>query len=509
MSTTTLSSYRLSRISKARFYSGLLFVVLSLSCFVTAYHWVTYQLDKQARAETQNVIEQIDKLFAQLDRFSADVAAYPNQDCAHLQPFLLKEILKIPGGLSATRIFADNLCNSMHGVIHQLPPQNTASTINISSGFIEARSVLYHTDSMLFEISRHYFDFQLDINPGFIKPMLIIADSQTLSLHDSTEAVNGDELSSPGYDYRVRFNYDRSKYHWRIAQQMAYYLMIPLALLVFASMRVYRFLCQPAWLAGELALGIAHQQFKPYIQPIVDSGGRLVAGEILVRWHHPTLGVIGPYEFISIIERGGLSQKLTEALMEQTATQLAPVADRLPDGFHIAFNISAEQFTNTKIVHSCERFRQLLNAPHIAIVLELTEREQAFEVKEVMDTYQALKSNNVLISIDDFGTGHSSLLCLQMFQADYLKIDKSFIDLIGENELSNHIVNNVLDLARRLNMPTVAEGVERSDQLDYLTVHGVDYFQGYLFNHPLSMDSFIEQYCGDKAPHAQPLHFEI
>ncbi|QXO18988.1 EAL domain-containing protein [Vibrio ostreae] len=509
MSTATLSSYRLSRIKKARFYTGLLFIVLTLSSFVAAYQWVTYQLAEQARAEIRNVIEQIDQLFIQLDKISRDISAYPDQDCASLQPVLLREMLKIPGGLSATKSQPQGYCHSIQGSLAALPLTMQGPSIELTNGMLEAESVLYRTDGMLYEVSERYFLSLLDINPAFIKPSLLINHRSVMSLDQKSALVRGGILKSNLYDYSLQFNYDSNMYHWRIIKQVTYYLLIPLMLYVFASFRIYRFLCQPAWLAGELASGIAHQQFKPYIQPIFDSGGRMVGGEILVRWHHPTRGIVGPYEFISIIERGGLSQKLTEALLEQTATHLAPVAKQLPDNFHIAFNISAEQLINDKIVQSCQRFRQLMNAPHINLVLELTEREQAFQVAEVMDTYQVLKNEHVRISIDDFGTGHSSLLYLQMFQADYLKIDKSFIDLIGENELSNHIVNNVLDLARRLNIPTVAEGVERNDQLDYLTVHGVDYFQGYLFSKPVSMETFIEHYCAEQASETKPLHDDI
>lgn len=509
MSTATLSSYRLSRLKKARFYTGLLFIVLTLSSFVVAYQWVTHQLAEQARAEIRNVIEQIDQLFLQLDEIGRDISAYPDQDCAVLQPVLLREILKIPGGLSATKSQLQGYCNSMQGSLTTLPLSMQGPSLQLTSGMLEAESVLYRTDEMLYEVSERYFLFLLDINPAFIQPSLMLNNQKVLSHAHTTKLVTGGVLNSDSYSYGIQFDYDSKMYHWRVTKQVTYYLVIPLVLYVFVCFRVYRFLCQPSWLAGELALGIAHQQFKPYIQPIFDSSGRMVAGEILVRWHHPTRGIVGPFEFISIIERGGLSQKLTETLLEQTAMYLAPVANQLPDSFHIAFNISAEQLTNDKIVHSCQRFRQLMNAPHINLVLELTEREQAFQVAEVMETYQALKNEHVRISIDDFGTGHSSLLYLQMFQADYLKIDKSFIDLIGENELSNHIVNNVLDLARRLNIPTIAEGVERNDQLDYLTVHGVDYFQGYLFSKPISMETFIERYCAEQASETKPLHYDI
>ncbi|ENF8748645.1 EAL domain-containing protein [Vibrio fluvialis] len=495
MFNTSSTSYRQSRLLKARLYAGLLFIVLALSSVALAYQLVARQIALQAQGEATNVLDQLDNLFAQLDKATQHLVPSLSDSCQSLKPQLMEEILKVPGGLTATKPLRLGFCNSLRGYMDQSPVAVSGPSISLDTGIIEPVSVYYRDKSLVYELSMNYFLYQLKINPDFIKPTLILADKELTTGYPASRLIKGELFPSSKYDYTMRVQFDQKMYFWELAQRVAYYLVIPFALYLFASYQFYRFLCQPERLASELARGLAHQQFKPYIQPIFDCGGSLVGGEILVRWHHPKLGIIGPYEFISILERGGLSHKLTESLMEKAAEQLAPIAKALPDGFHLSFNISAEQLTDRKIVHCCQRFRQMINAPHVQLILELTEREQAVEAVELMDTYQALKEENVLISVDDFGTGHSSLIYFQMFKADYLKIDKSFVDLIGENALSNHIVNNVLDLARRLNIPTVAEGVERPEQLQYLTVHGVDFFQGYLFSKPITMDDFVEDYC--------------
>lgn len=495
MFNTSSTNYRQSRLHKACWYTGLLFIVLALSSVLLAYQLVARQIAVQARDEATNVLEQLDHLFSQLDSATQHLVPNLNDSCQSLKPLLMEEILKIPGGLTATKPLHLGYCNSLRGFMDRLPVTVNGPSVSLDTGVIEPVSVYYRSQSLVYELSMNYFLYQLKINPEFIKPTLLLADKELTTGYSQSRLIKGELFPSPKYNYAMRIQYDQTMYFWELLQRVVYYLVIPFTLYLFACYQFYRFLCQPDRLASELARGLAHQQFKPYIQPIFDCGGSLVGGEILVRWHHPTRGVIGPYEFISILERGGLSHKLTESLMEQTALQLAPYTKALPDGFHLSFNISAEQLTDSKIVQCCHRFRQVVDTHHMQLILELTEREQAIEAVELMDTYQALKAENVLISIDDFGTGHSSLIYFQMFKADYLKIDKSFVDLIGENELSNHIVNNVLDLARRLNIPTVAEGVERPEQLQYLTVHGVDFFQGYLFSTPITLDDFIEDYC--------------
>ncbi|MGL5308225.1 MAG: EAL domain-containing protein, partial [Aeromonas veronii] len=123
---------------------------------------------------------------------------------------------------------------------------------------------------------------------------------------------------------------------------------------------------------------------------------------------------------------------------------------------------------------------------------------------QTLSLFRQLDEMGVKLAIDDFGTGHSSLAYLQQFHVDYLKIDKSFIARIGTESLSEHIVDNVIDLATRLGLALVAEGVESERQADYLRAKGVDYLQGYLFARPMPLRQFCEELLPEEAQTRQP-----
>ena len=129
----------------------------------------------------------------------------------------------------------------------------------------------------------------------------------------------------------------------------------------------------------------------------------------------------------------------------------------------------------------------------MVLVLELTERELLVADPRTLALFRRLDEMGVRLAIDDFGTGHSSLHYLQQFHVDYLKIDKSFIGRIGTESLSEHIVDNVIDLGTRLGLALVAEGVETRRQADYLRGKGVDYLQGYLYGRPLTPQQFLQR----------------
>nr|WP_276308124.1 EAL domain-containing protein [Aeromonas jandaei] len=135
-------------------------------------------------------------------------------------------------------------------------------------------------------------------------------------------------------------------------------------------------------------------------------------------------------------------------------------------------------------MQECRLFLDHFAPGKVVLVLELTERELLVADPKTLSLFRQLDEMGVKLAIDDFGTGHSSLIYLQQFHVDYLKIDQSFIARIGTESLSEHIVDNVIDLATRLGLALVAEGVETSRQADYLRSKGVDYLQGFLFARP-------------------------
>ncbi|NVZ50797.1 EAL domain-containing protein [Pseudomonas sp. B6002] len=243
----------------------------------------------------------------------------------------------------------------------------------------------------------------------------------------------------------------------------------------------------------ELQRALGANEFIPYFQPVVRGDTRQWAGcEVLMRWQHPKEGLVRPDLFIPLAEHSGLIVPMTRSLLRQTAAQLAPHAERFSPGFHVGVNITARHCQDLALVDDCREFLAAFTPGQVTLVLELTERELIEPTDIASQLFDALHELGVMIAIDDFGTGHSSLGYLRNFNVDYLKIDQSFVAMIGADALSRHILDSIIELSGKLDLGIVAEGVETTEQCEYLAAHGVDFLQGYLFGRPLPCDEFIK-----------------
>ncbi len=220
--------------------------------------------------------------------------------------------------------------------------------------------------------------------------------------------------------------------------------------------------------------------------------------EVLMRWQHPDVGLIRPDLFIPQAEACGLIVPMTSLIMGRVGQQLVASQAQLPDGFHISFNISAAHCRDDSLLEECRSFLARFAPGKVTLVLELTERELLVADPHTLSLFQALNEMGVKLAMDDFGTGHSSLVYLQQFHVDYLKIDQSFIRRIGTESLSEHIVDNVIDLGHRLGLALVAEGVETREQAEYLKGK-VTYLQGYLFGRPVPVRQFCDEQLAQAA----------
>jgi c-di-GMP phosphodiesterase len=263
---------------------------------------------------------------------------------------------------------------------------------------------------------------------------------------------------------------------------------------VFFGILLYMFLNTYDFLRIGLFFALKRQQFVPYYQPIIDRQGRLHGVEVLARWIHPCKGMISPAIFIPSAEKSGQINHIFTMLVEQVVRDLKGKQNRLPSAFHLALNVSAPQLLSSKLDQDCRHLLYAFNKSHVNVVLELTERVEIPDSEQYTSIISKLKSLGIKIALDDFGTGHSSLRSIKALKIDLLKVDKSFIDMISEDYSEDHIVANVLDLAKRIQIPVVAEGIESEFQRDYLLAHQVDYFQGFYFSKPLPFDQFSARY---------------
>jgi diguanylate cyclase (GGDEF)-like protein len=228
-------------------------------------------------------------------------------------------------------------------------------------------------------------------------------------------------------------------------------------------------------------------EFLLYYQPIVDAHTREIQGfETLMRWKHPTLGMVPPARFIPIAETNGLINLLGAWALKAACVQLKQFEEVAKRSLYISVNISPRQFRNDKfldVLDDAIAFSGLLGEQ---LVLEITEGTLMIDPVHAESILSKMAERKARIAIDDFGTGYSSLAYLKRFPISVLKIDRTFIRDLPGSQKDGAICNAVLDLAKHLDLSVVAEGVETEEQLHYLEQRGCQYIQGYLTGKPMA-----------------------
>jgi EAL domain-containing protein (putative c-di-GMP-specific phosphodiesterase class I) len=250
-------------------------------------------------------------------------------------------------------------------------------------------------------------------------------------------------------------------------------------------------------LATDLAEAIAADQLFLEYQPKLDCRlGRISGVEALVRWRHPSLGIVRPDQFIALAEETDLIHRLTDWVVASAARQAAAWRhENLALG--IAVNISAKDLENLDLPERLHRHCEQVGVDPALMTLELTESNAMREPVQMRDVLTRLRLKGFELSIDDFGTGYSSLVQLQRMPFSEIKIDRSFVAQMMDNTGCRVIVEIIIDLARKLGLTSVAEGVEGEAALESLTAMGCDIAQGYYLSRPLAADGlsgFVRKY---------------
>ena len=247
-------------------------------------------------------------------------------------------------------------------------------------------------------------------------------------------------------------------------------------------------------LLGEFEPALQKDEFVMYLQPQVNRNGVARGAEALVRWAHPSRGIMTPYAFIDILENAGLIYKLDLYIWEKAAQKLAEWKEKGYGSYHISVNISTKDFY---IIDIYETFTGLINKYGIAasnLHLEITEKTLMTDFEKNMNIIHKLQDAGFRMEIDDFGSGYSSLNMLKDISADVLKIDMGFLRK-SENEVKGQdILESIITLAGKIGMDVITEGVETKKQLDMLTMMGCHEFQGYYFSKPVPVSEFEEKY---------------
>ena len=240
----------------------------------------------------------------------------------------------------------------------------------------------------------------------------------------------------------------------------------------------------------DLERAIAADEFVLHFQPIVlMESGRIEGCEALVRWQHPTRGLLPPTDFVELTEETGLIVELGGWVLDQACAQLGSWARAGYAALRMSVNVSARQLQEPDFIGDVRAALRRHRVNPTRLVLELTESIFALDAPAVSEQLRALRDVGVQIAMDDFGTGYSSLSYLQKFQMDILKIDKSFVDDLGGNDRDGSaLVSAIIALAHALRLEVVAEGIERPGQRDELWSMGCGLGQGFLYSRPVEAD---------------------
>lgn len=240
----------------------------------------------------------------------------------------------------------------------------------------------------------------------------------------------------------------------------------------------------------EILDGVSAQQFEPFLQPKMDfSTGRIVGAEALSRWIHPKRGVMNPYSFIPQLEQSGNIDDLTFVMLDKAAVACRSFHD---SGYPltVAVNLSTTSLGDTTLAEKITRVVLEAGADPRYITLEITESAAMTDVARALENLARLNMNRFALSIDDYGTGYSSMQQLTRIPFSELKIDQSFVKDIADNEALRIVVESSIDMAHKLKVKSIAEGVETQQDWDMLKRMGCDTAQGYFIARPMSVTAF-------------------
>lgn len=240
---------------------------------------------------------------------------------------------------------------------------------------------------------------------------------------------------------------------------------------------------------------LEEEQFKLYFQPKYSIQGdrpKLTSAEVLIRWISPKFGFVSPGEFINLFEENGLIGQLDAYIMKKGAEYMRELKEKYGFYMPLSLNLSRVDIYRPNLVEEIIDYVDSNNVPRDKYYIEITESAFVEDSKEVIPVIEKIKSNGFKVEIDDFGSGYSSFGALADLPFDVLKIDIQFIRAMEKNPKVKEIIKMIINLAKTINVITVAEGVENEEQYKFLKEHGCDVIQGYYFSKPLPANEFEE-----------------
>jgi diguanylate cyclase (GGDEF)-like protein len=248
---------------------------------------------------------------------------------------------------------------------------------------------------------------------------------------------------------------------------------------------------QKAGLEPDVMNALRAEQFELYYQPRIDlRSGKITGAEALIRWNHPSQGLVMPGEFIPICENNGLIVPIGYWTIHQAALHLKQLIEAGINLERLSVNLSFRQFKDDMLVDTIKRIIKQEAIDTSVLEFELTESALFNDENHVRECLDSLAEEGITFSLDDFGTGYSSFALLHKLPISALKIDRSFVSQVQESSEATEIVRSIISLAKNMNIAVVAEGVETREQLDFLIKHDCDQIQGYFYSPPVPFEEF-------------------
>ncbi|MFS2199805.1 EAL domain-containing protein [Pseudomonas sp. Pseusp3] len=485
--------------------SGLLPVLLGAAIL---YMQAGRALKQDAEQTAEEAIRQFDLMLDNNSQAARELLPLSGQSCADVKLALREQVTRRPFVRATNLVWDNNLyCSSLFGDYQEnvnpgdytqgalwlmngnlVTPDTALLVYRLSEGKKGVLTTLdgYHLSNILRLIGRKTL-LLLQVGPDWMS-----VDGKVHTSAVPEPPVAPSRLTSGHYAFAVAAGFPEGE-TWRYMSSEYPPLFSLLIFFGVIAGSIGHFLQKRSSApTQEMQRALEAAEFIPYFQPVVHGDSKSWSGaEVLMRWKHPKEGLVRPDLFIPFAEHSGLIVPMTRSLMRQTAALLAPQSARFNKPFHIGINITASHCQDLELVKDCRDFLDTFEPGSIHLVLELTERELIEPTAITLQLFEQLRELGVKIAIDDFGTGHSSLGYLRQFNVDFLKIDQSFVAMIGIDTLSSHILDSIIELAVKLDLALVAEGVETREQSDYLSAHQVNFLQGYLFGKPMPGAEFI------------------
>jgi sensor c-di-GMP phosphodiesterase-like protein len=475
---------------------------------------VFYEAQRQAdgaAAATSGVIRnQIDNILMRAQDATQTLAGMLDRPCADVLDSLRHTDAVLPYSRSLALVRDNTVyCSSINGPEHQSLPV-VAAGAEIRPGLqVEPVSgtwmvpdrpavlvtvgVRPGTGSVVIIDSQHLFDLMAAAAGNGMYDIEILLGKQRMVLQEAGERMREPNpvtartqiSASAAFPVEVRVAVmDHQAHVFRQHIWRGYLAFLVLACLL-CGYGAYKLYGQHISLPMEMRKGMRRGAFHLAYQPVVDlATGQFSGVEALLRWQHPRLGSLRPDMFIPVAEEHGVIGDLTRHIFDLAANDL-PVLD-LPPGSHLGINVCGAHMAEAGFARDVESLleRMRSHAPLI-LVLEVTEREALPDSPQIRGHMESLRAHGVRWAIDDFGTGHSSLAYLERLNADYLKIDRAFVNSVGTGAITTVVLDTVIELAKRLGLEMIAEGVETPEQEAHLRDHGVQLAQGYRYAAPM------------------------